>query len=321
MRCLFILSSLLVTRAVPRLAAADAPFRAQNLSVSNGTIPAGNLSILEYPWGPNDFTAAIVRQGQAPLAQKACFANAVQMLAGQAAEDFYGRMRSPRMTFTSHEDPQLAIVVMGATLTDRIRRRYAFWGVARMMNHMVWHNDFWNSTFQLNYRGRPVGQIYIGPVPTSLSETAAKRAFGEPPSIKQLVSTGISNETEMLSWQYEYFGHSLAMNEVLMGTVGALVVAARPARDNEVSYFVAGFSPYRAVHHWASSPGLPPPFTYSMLIKSIQATAMHALDQMDFHELGVRVTNGVQEVGWGGYVRDPALNTANYLAPLSSFQF
>ncbi|CAF9936413.1 MAG: hypothetical protein HETSPECPRED_010333 [Heterodermia speciosa] len=321
MRCLFILSFLLITPAVPSFAVADAPLRVQDLSVSNGTISTGNPSTLTYPWGPNDFTTALLRQGRVPFAQKACFVNAVQMLAGQAAEDFYGRMRSPRMTFTSHEHPELAIIVMGVTPTDRIRRRYAFWGVARMMNHLVWHNDFRNSTFQLNYRDRPVGQIYIGPVPTSLPETAAKTAFVEPPSIKQLVPTAISNETEMLSWQYEYFGHSLAMNEVLMGTVGALVVAARPAPDNKVSYFVAGFSPYRAVHHWASSPGRPPPFTYSMLIKSIQATAMHALDQMDFHELGVRVTNGVQEVGWGGYVRDPALNTANYLLPLSSFRF
>ncbi|KAL8791857.1 MAG: hypothetical protein Q9195_005519 [Heterodermia aff. obscurata] len=243
------------------------------------------------------------------------------MLAGQAAEDFYGRMRSATTIFTTPEHPELAIIVVGTTPTDRIRRRYALWGLARMMNHMVLHNDFRDFTFELNYRGSPVGQIYVGPEPTSPSESTVKGVFGEPQSVTQVIYTAISNETEMLSWQYQYFGLSLTMNEVFMGTVGALVIGARPASINRVSNFVARFPPYRAVHHWACSPGQPSLFTYSMLIKSIQATAMHALDQMDFRELGVRVTDGVQEVGWGGYVRDPALKTANCPPPLSSLSF
>lgn len=158
-------------------------------------------------------------------------------------------------------------------------------------------------------------------MPTSLSEIAAKASFIEPPSIKQVNYTAIYDETETLSWQYQYFGYSLTKKEVFMGTVGALILAARPASDTKLSNFVGSFPPYRAVHHWASSAGQPPLFTYSILIKSIQATALHALNQMNFHELGVRVTNGVQEIGWGGYVRDPAFKTANCPPLLSSSEF
>ena len=321
MRHLLILSSLLTTSALTSFAATDVPFRDQNLTTSNVTVSAGRLSNFAYPWGPDDFAAATVRHGRILLAQKACFVNAIQMLAGQAAEDFLGRMRSPRMTFTNPENPQIVIIVVGTTPSDRIRRRYALWGVARMVNHMVLQNDFRDSTFQLDYRGWPVGQVYIGPVPTSLSDIAPKAPFIEPPYIKQVNYTAISNETEMLSWQYQYFGYLLTKKEVFMGTVGALILAARPASDTKLSNFVGSFPPYRAVHHWASSPGQPPLFTYSILIKSIQATALHSLNQMNFHELGVRVTNGVQEVGWGGYVRDPAYKIANCPPLLSSFEF
>ena len=318
MRRLLILGSLLITPLFTSFAAADTPFRLQGLNISNGTISVGSPSISAYPWGPNDFAAIIVRHGWVRLTRKACFVTAVQMLAGQAAEDFNGRMRSPRMTFTSPEHPAVAIIVVGTSATDRIRRRYALWGVARMMNHLVQQSNFRDFTFQLHYRGIAVGQVYIGPIPTSLSEKAAKAVFAEPLSIKKVNHTAISNETEMLSWQYRYFGLSMTMNDVFMGTVGAFILAARSPSDNKMPNFVASFPPYRAVHHWSSSPGQPSPFTYSMLIKSIQAAALHALDQMNFHELGVRVTDGAQEVGWGGYVRDPPLNTMKWSPLLSS---
>ena len=310
MRGLLFLGSLLITTTITRFAAANSPSR--GLNISNGTISVGGPSISAYPWGPDDFAAIIVRHGRFLLARKACFVNAVQMLAGQAAEDFDGRMRSPRMTFTSPEEPEVAIMVVGTTATDRIWRMYALWGVARMMNHLVHHNNFRDFTFQLTYRDTAVGQVYIGPVTASLSENLTKAPFAEPLSIEQELHAAISNETEMLSWQYQYFGLSMDMDDVFMGTVGALILAARPASDRKTSNFVASFPPYRAVHHWASSPDQSPPFTYSMLIKSIQAAALHALDQMNFHELGVRVTNGAHEVGWGGYVRDPPLNTMKW---------
>jgi len=38
-----------------------------------------------------------------------------------------------------------------------------------------------------------------------------------------------------------------------------------------------------------------------MLIRLIEASAMFALEQMDFHQLRVLVTNGTREVGGGGY--------------------
>ena len=321
MRSLLGLSSLLITSAFSSFAAAEAPFEGQNLNVSNITASLGSQSVLEYPWGPNDFAAAMLRNGRILLARKACFVNAVEMLAGQAAEDFYGRMRGPRMTFTSPEHPAVAIVVMGASLTDRIRRRYALWGVARMMAHMVSYDNFRDSTFQLNYRGRAVGQVYIGPLPTSTPDIAATAAVIEPPILEKTNFIAISDETETLSWQYQYFGLELTIDDVFMGTIGALVLAARPASNDKLLNFVGGFPPYRAVHHWARGPAQPPLFNYNMLIKSIQTTAMYALDQTNFHELGVRVMNGAKEVGWGGYVRDPALNTANYTPLRSSFEF
>jgi len=91
------------------------------------------------------------------------------------------------------------------------------------------------------------------------------------------------------------------MSDVFMGAIGALIEAAQPASDEKLRSFIGFFQPYMAVYRWFSSRAGTSSFTYSMLIRLIEASAMFALEQMDFHQLRVLVTNGTREVGGGGY--------------------
>lgn len=56
----------------------------------------------------------IAEQGRNPLAQKAYYMNAVSMLAAQAAQSSYRRLRSPRLDFTHAQYPNLTILKAGA---------------------------------------------------------------------------------------------------------------------------------------------------------------------------------------------------------------
>ncbi len=93
------------------------------------------------------------------------------MLAAQAAQDFHGRLRSPRVAFTQAQYPDLIILVAGADRSDCIPQRYLLWGMARLMNHLVSRNDFRDS-FVLGFQGSLVGNIYIGPPPQQAADTA-----------------------------------------------------------------------------------------------------------------------------------------------------
>lgn len=81
------------------------------------SLRAPNTNATDLSWGPNDFSIIIAGQGPNPLARKACYVSAVSMLAAQAAQDFHGRLRSPRVAFTQAQYPDLIILVAPTGLT------------------------------------------------------------------------------------------------------------------------------------------------------------------------------------------------------------
>jgi len=226
--------------------------------------------------------------------------SAVSILTAQAAQDFHGRLRSPQVAFTQAQYPDLIILVAGADRSDCIPRRYLLWGMARLMNHLVSGDDFRDSFFVLRFQGSLVGNIYIGPPPQQAADTAPIAL--EPSIIDQANdTTATSISVDTLSFHFQFYGRSLTMSDVFMGAIGALIEAAQPASDEKLRSFIGFFQPYMAVYHWFGSPAGPSSVTYSMLIRLIEASAMFALEQMDFHQLRVLVTNGTREVGGGGY--------------------
>lgn len=266
------------------------------------SLRAPNISATDLPWGPNDFSIIIAGQGPNPLARKACYVSAVSMLAAQAAQDFHGRLRSPRVAFTQAQYPDLIILVAGADRSHCIPRRYLLWGMARLMNHLVPGNDFRDFFFVLKFQGSLVGNIYIGPPPQRVGTGNEALIALEPSIIDQANDTTATLiSVDALSFHFQFYGRSLTMSDVFMGAIGALIEAAQPASDEKLRSFIGFFQPYMAVYHWFSSPAGPSSFTYSMLIRLIEASAMFALEQMDFHQLRVLVTNGTREVGGGGY--------------------
>jgi len=270
------------------------------------SVRAPNISATDAPWGPGDFNIIVAGQGQNPLARKACYVSAVSMLAMQASQDFHDQLRWPWTAFTDARYPDLTILVAGAHASDRIPRRYVLWGMARLMNHLVSGNDFRDSFFLLRFQGSVVGSIYIGPPPQRVAQsgTADKPLVVLEQSVVDQTNdtTATSISADVLSWRYQFYGRPLTMPDIFMGAIGALIEAAQPASDEKLQSFTGFFQPYMAIYHWVSTRTGPSSFTYGMLIRSIEASAMYAFDQMDFHQLRVRVFNGSQEIGGGGYV-------------------
>lgn len=99
----------------------------------------------------------IAGQGSNPLARKACYVSAVSVLAMQAAQNFLGRLRGPRIAFTHVQYPDLTILVAGANASDCIPRRYVLWGMARLMDHPMAGNDFRDPLSVLIFQGSLVG--------------------------------------------------------------------------------------------------------------------------------------------------------------------
>ncbi len=262
-------------------------------------------SASDPPWGPNDFSIRVAGQGPNPLAQRACYVSAVSMLAAQAAQDFHGRLSSPRVTFSHAQYPDLAIIVASAHAFDCVPRRYVLWGMARLMNYLVLGNDFRDSFFVLRWQGSMVGNIYMGPPPQrpTLSKTADTALTAmESSVISQANDTSATPVgVDALSFHFQFYGRSLTMSDIFMGAIGTLIEAAQPASDEKLQSFTGSFQPYLVVYDWSSTPAGPSSFTYSMLITSIVASVMCALEQLDFHELRVLVKIGTREIGKGEY--------------------
>lgn len=223
------------------------------------------------------------------------------MLAAQAALNFHGQLPSPRVTFIDAQYPDLAIIVAGAHAADCVPRRYVLWGMARLMDHMVSQNDFRDCFVVLMFQGSIVGNIYIGPpaqAATTSNTTNETIVAPKPSLIDQANNTTTSNT---LSFHFQPYGRVLPMSDISMGAIGALIVAARPASDAKLQSFMGLFVPYMAIYHWLSSPAGATVFTYGMLIQTIQASAMYALQRKDLRELSVRAMDGTREVGRGGY--------------------
>lgn len=262
------------------------------------------------PWGPADFQVNIGIE-LLPMRRDAAFMTAVGLLAQETREDFNGRLSQPRIIFRDPNiNPRLAIVVAAPGSDQRVLRRHVFWGIARILNHMVTHDAFFGRSWHLTWRGQDVGTIvFVGEGTNELGIGHINNTL-TPPTSQSLAlqqtsnRTGIS-DTNSVTFEYKLWGNLLTMENIFMSTVGALIqLAAHP--DHNFGHFVGTFPHYRCFQVWYSQQR-PPLLSKRLLISSIVASVTYALDQHDWHELKVEVKNNGLIIARGGYADHPLL--------------
>ena len=239
-----------------------------------------------HPWGPADFHVHKSHE-TSPIRRDAAFMTAIGLLAQQAQKDFNGRLSRPTIVFRDPRfNPRLQIVVTAQGPNERLPRRYVFWGIARILNHMIHHNTFIGSIWKLFWQGEIVGTIFfIAGSPSQLDTGSPKLTINptlsQPLNIQRNANnTAISATNAALSYEFEFWGRILPIDDVFMSAIGALTDLAE--RVDQAFYSFTGiFQGYPACHLWQSRTGQPSLMTKGRVIAFIVASVTYNLDQSD----------------------------------------
>ncbi|CAF9926355.1 MAG: hypothetical protein HETSPECPRED_006312 [Heterodermia speciosa] len=282
-----------------------------------------NLSRAPLPWGPKEFGFETKSEGRNALDPRSLYGLALLMATMLAIGDFEGELPNNPATFVNIAFPHIGAAVYRPNPREPVPRKYVHWGLARVMNHIIREQDYKDNIYSLfwtdpNRATRKVGELYIGPSPPRMgvgnggSQTASSLlpqalnsteivlgAGSQPTNGTQASIHGSSNS---LTYQYDYHGDEMTVEDVVMGTLGSINEAAQfHDRSGHTTVFVGSFPRYYAFCVWTGGPG----FTYSILIQSLRQAATAAMSANNFHELSIVLRNNGVEIARGGYISKP----------------
>ncbi|KAL8659358.1 MAG: hypothetical protein Q9226_000478 [Calogaya cf. arnoldii] len=256
------------------------------------------------PWGPDDFHVYLVHQ-TTPIRRDAALMTAVQFLAQQARRDFNGRLSQPQITFRDPTlSPRLSIFVSAMKPEQRVLRCHIFWGMAKILNHMIHDDAFTASIWRLKLRGEEVGTIFFIAGNANQLETDSNLPD---PAVPQTLNVGptanltASVNSVEISFRFQFLEEAMDMNNIFMGAVATLIDLAQKPNDSTFKVFAAFYPGYRSYHYWFSTPPDPPLMSKGILILSIRTSVQYALKQNNWHALRGHVKSSGLHIGWGGY--------------------
>ncbi|KAL8659432.1 MAG: hypothetical protein Q9202_007137 [Teloschistes flavicans] len=272
------------------------------LSARNSTLSTDSL-----PIGPEDFDVRFFFTPRPQLVdRKEIFDFLAKMLATEALKNFDGHLPGRTVSFLDPRYPHITVVANSLVYSEGMPRSYLFWGMARIMDHMVQIDLFIASNFALIWQGRPAGGLSIALRPTGPGDKQ-RVTTGLPRSLSQQQNTtAASHDEDFTSFEHEYHGSLLTVEDVCMGAIGALVKAAQLPDRPHVYTFVGGFMPYHALQSWSSFGG-GPTLDRERVVQGVYESVRFALAHDDFHELKVRILEFGLVFADGGYIRDPPL--------------
>lgn len=106
-----------------------------------------------------------------------------------------------------------------------------------------------------------------------------------------------------VAWVYspDHSNPPMTMWDIALGTVGALNEAAGDHPDQRFEEFIEHFMPdARAVCHYRATV-LPSNLSKSILIRTLAAAAIWALNDGEFHDVDVQVLLNGREIAHGGF--------------------
>ena len=298
---------------------------------SNSNSGHNPLLAAKVPWGPNEFSCEPQDEGHSPLDPRSVYGLALFMATRLAIGDFEGELPKNPETFVNIAFPHIGAAVYRPNPNQPVLRKYIHWALARVVNHMIQDQDFKDSIYFLFWTGpnrakTKIGELYIGPTPPRLgvgsdsSQTAslASQALNSTEIISATSSqhpndtqVSIDSSSNGLTYEYYFYDDEMTIEDVVMGTIGAMNQAAETqTRSGYMYMFTGSFPRYYAISVWTGELG----FTYSILIQAMRMAATAAMNKNNFRELRVIVkSNGVQ-IARGGYINikrpDPDVATS-----------
>ncbi|KAI4139012.1 MAG: hypothetical protein L6R39_006502 [Caloplaca ligustica] len=294
------------------------PSLLQNVDTSNTTHFNGGLAFPSFPWGPDDFNIQTVHL-HAPLPRDECYMHAIRLLGNQAQEDFNGRLPEARLKFRDRQYPNVLVVVASAEPNQPLLRKHLFWGIARIMHHFRANNRYLASAFALTWQGQQVGEVLFVPggwgsrkarLGSGYTELSLSDFAANTPGHKE-----ISARDDLPEMDFSYYGVNLGMDNVFMGTIGALIQAGEHP-DQNFNQFVGAFLGYNAFIGWVrvQPSGIPK----RLLVRLMARTASEAMYRRDFHEVKVSVKANGRHIAQGGYISAPSQSLRNGSAVANS---
>lgn len=274
------------------------------------------------PWGPKEFICEPYNLGRNRLDPRSVYGLALLTATTLAIGDFEGELPNNPATFVNVAFPHIAATVFRPNPNLPVARKYVHWGLARVINHIIQDRDFKDNTYFLfwtdpNRVRRKVAEFYIGPMPPTLgvgsdsSQTASllSQALNGTetilaPGLQHANDTQVSIDSSSndVTYEYEFHDEEMTIEDVVMGTLGAMNQAAEDYdRSKDVDTFAGIFPHYKAVIVWSGRSGL----TYSLLIQSMRKAAVTAMTANNFHELRVIMIRNGAELARGGWIRIP----------------
>lgn len=313
-----LVSSVKAITEVDLLNATSSDHTPTSSSASSLTLPTS----LSPPWGPPefDYTSRISRL---PIRREAVFMVALTVLRKEAPLDFNGRLSTARVTYGNPQYPDFTIAVESIAPNRRVFRKHLLWMLARALNKMI-KDGFFAATFSMTWRTLRLGTVkFIAENPRAREALGVgadagagaeyqNRILNDTTSLLQRpssannhtvltnVSANGANNNE-LEFYYSFGARLMSMQDVVMGSVGALIGLAEEDRDHVYQQFFVGSYPRYHAFLIYNPVELPSQLNKLLLAEAIVETVFHANGIPNWHEVGNLVTFNGRELARGGY--------------------
>ena len=323
---LLLLLSFLLVSSVKAITEVDLP----NATSSDHTPTSSSASSLTLPiklsppWGPPEFDYDY-RISSLPIPSEAVFMVALTALGQEAPFDFNGRLSAARVTYGNRQYPDFTIVVESTTPNRQVFRKHLFWMLASALPKMI-HNGFFAASFSMIWRGT----IRLGTVKFVAENPRARKALGvgadagagaeyqdrilnDTTSVLQRLSS-ISSHTVLtnvsangtnnneIEFHYTFGARLMNMQDIVMGSVGALIgLAEDPPNHVYTTFFVGHFSPRYHAYLVYNPLVHPSQLNKILLAGTIVETVFHAKSISNWHEVVTLVSFNGQVLARGAY--------------------
>lgn len=291
--------------------------RTQNISTVAAANSNTSLGYPSPPEGPDELTIN-VRTIYTPLQPKDIFKTVITTLQDICQNDFDSRMPQANTNFRG--DDNVAIRISSVDPAQPIFRRYIMWATAKLMLKMWRDIGYHACGIQISWQGIKVGDLFV--VGSSSQQlVSGYTTISLDSATTNLTGTNTTTTmvgNEQLTWTYEPFGKMMTSTGIAMGTIEGTIQAAEFAAHN-FDFYVGSFHPFKpfptySIDEWPSL------FSKSVLIKTMAAAALWALNNAEYHNLRVNVLLNNRRIAHGGIfdLISPVLSNSNNSTAVST---
>ena len=268
------------------------------------------------PTGPSAFTCVVMRVTRIAVEPKDLFVTVIRLLEEITPRVSYSPMPEAQTIFSGPNN--LVIFVASINPNSPVTNSIVMWALSRILLTMnadarVGYNV---GTFEMRWRGVTVGTLEVEY--NQRNDNSTMMTSGSMTSLSATNATATLGD-DLLLWTFSasQLSPMMTMWDVALGTVGALISAAYRPPGSKFEFFIGDFLPdSRAVSVYRAS-RIPTQLSKSILIRTLAAAALWAINDGDFHNLDVSVMLNAEPIAFGGYAYGGDGQSASGLSTLS----